>query len=48
MLDNEIATVQGVSAAVVNDENLYAVAAVEEYAVVLSDAYMFRCGKFEE
>ena len=48
VLDNELAAVQGVSAAVVNDENLYAVAAVEEYAGVLSDAYMFRCGKFEE
>ena len=47
-VDNEISTLQGLTAAVIKDENLYAVAAVEDYADVLSSVYMYRCGKFEE
>lgn len=47
-VDNEISTIQGLTTAVIKDENLYAVAAVEDYTDVLSNAYMYRCGKFEE
>ncbi len=47
-VDNEISTLLGLTAAVIKDENLYAVAAVEDYADVLSSVYMYRCGKFEE
>lgn len=47
-LDNEISATQGLTSAVINDGNLYAVAAVEEYAKVLENAYMYRCGKFQE
>lgn len=47
-LDNEISEAQMLNSAVINDENLYAVAAVEEYAKVLENAYTYRCGKFSE
>ena len=47
-VDNEISTIQGLTAAIVQDENLFAVAAVEEYADALRGAYAYRCGKFEE
>ena len=47
-LDNEISETQMLNSNVIKDENLYAVAAVEEYAKVLENAYMYRCGKFSE
>lgn len=47
-LDNKISLAQGLTAAVVKDENLYAVAAVEGYIDELEKAYMYRVGKFEE